>query len=341
MSTNRKNRYEAVISNRAKNPCRRDLFDLDNKFNDKNLRMCVDELNEIIQRINRIVASRNIPYFRVDRSYNYNNVDKARVVIRSESSDEEKLLRIENEFKISLDNTFLVDVFIHNNGYIEIGCPLEARDLSRGFSGFLLIDRDFLSCALIDIFLDIAMFNSYSYLKELSVKNKREFNIKKIEFLESLYGGFTNYTAGFYKFNANASDYQYLSMAFFTRENEHQINYGKLIGLWNDFVKQEFEGYTHKEPPICQQLVHLVDYEQYTLKTLSECERLETGAWWLLRVIKSPIGTDDLVQKHLQVAMGNVSIGTEKIIRFDDLESIYDLVQEKYISAFKIIVNDV
>ena len=50
------------------------------------------------------------------------------------------------------------------------------------FNVEVILNSKYTRMIIIDIFLDIAFFNSYSFLKNASLKEKQEFSKKKYEF---------------------------------------------------------------------------------------------------------------------------------------------------------------
>lgn len=337
MSTNRKNRDKPVLRNmvRAQNVAQRSVLNIEAKLDNSVLREIVDNINETIQKMNRLVSERNIPYIRIDQTEEYFNLDKTRILLRSELSDSQLLSRIEDEFKESDGNTFLVELYLNSNGYVEIGCA-DGVDLGGGgFSNFILVDYDYLSCALIDVFLDSALFNSYSYLNEMTNEDKRHFNQLKVAYLKNTFVDFTSFNSPFYTFNNK--NYSYLSMAFFARESENCINLTYLIDLWNSFVKNTYPNASHIEQPVEKQLTALVDINQYSKEVIDCCKKIEPGCYWLLRIHRVPVNAQ--IRNWLVSIFGQAEIGSEKIIPFSQFEAVYELVRGQHITAFKFIVQ--
>ncbi len=342
MSTNRKNnrdkRDKAVLRNWVKpqSIAQRTLLNVEDQLLDNStLNEIVDGINEAIQEINRSVRERNIPYVRLNQSKETFNLDKTRVLLRSERSDNRILEDIEDAIEASAENTFLVEFYLNDNGYVEIGYADGTNLEPMNLSNFILVDRESLPCALADIFLDSAMFNSYSFLCKLQPEQKRELNRSKVDFLKLKYHDFTKLDSPFYVFNSD--DYKYLSMAFFARKSENSIDLEQLVEMWNEFTYFAFPNSIHVEPPVRDQLEALVDLEQYTQKTRTACANLETGTYWLLRIHRAPV--NEQVKAWLEAVFGKAEIGEEKIITFDAFASVLPLVKEQHITAFKLVVD--
>lgn len=338
MSTNRKNRDKPVLRNMVQSQKipRRDILTDQIKLDSVELKDVVDTINATIQQINCLVPERNIPYIRIEKSQNSYDLDKTRVLLRSETSDARMLSRIKDEFQANGTTTFLVELYANDNGYIEIGCAEDTKLETADLSNFALVDYEFLSCALVDIFLDSAMFNSFSFLREgISSQEKRAFNQVKVEFLRNVFSDFTALDTPFYIFNNET--YRYLSMAFFVRESEDNIDLVKFINLWKQFVQQTYPDSVHIEPPIDEQLALLVDLQQYTNDIINQCKRLSKGSYWLLRIHRAPVNVQ--VRKWLIALFGQAEIGKEKIIAFDEFYLVHELVFKQHITAFKIIIQ--
>ena len=336
MSTNRKNREKPVLRNiiKAQTIPQRTLLAFETRIDSSVLREIVDEINDEIQDLNCIVAERNIPYIRIEQSIEHFNIDKTRVFLRTEMTDSQSLIDLERAYENNPENTFLVELFLNHNGYVEIGYADEFEITTTKVSNGILIDSDYLSCALVDIFVDSAIFNSYSFLRTLSNEEKRNFNKLKVDFLRSKYKDFTTLESSFYVFNNK--NYKYLSMAFFARQSKEVIDLDLVIALWDELISQEFKNAVHIEPPVGNQLKALQDYDQYTDKIKNDCLKLSKGAYWLLRIHRKPNANK---VKQLTAHFGSAELGNERIINFENFAAVEKLVKEQDITAFKLIVS--
>lgn len=151
-------------------------------------------------------------------------------------------------------------------------------------------------------------------------------------FLKERFGDFTELDSSFYDFND--VQYDYLSIAFFTRIGEDDIDLDELIELWDELIQKHFPTEVHTELPVCDQLAALTDYEQYPKAIFEECRCNPKGAYWLLRIHKEP---DPSQVSWLEAIFGQAKIGEVKVIPFDQLNAIYTLVRNQDITAFKFI----
>lgn len=337
MSTNRKNRSDpsTVLRNQlvsGKIP-KRYMLNLRYSIDTSTLKKINDSINNVIQQLNLHIESRNIPYLRLEVSSNKNDVDKTRVVLRTEQTPSKMLSSIEISQCESEDNTYLVELYLNDNGYIEIGCAPNYNMEKERFDGRILVDQEFIACIFVDIFVDSSLFNSYSFLKHLSVQEKRDFNKKKIAYLKKNFGSFEALNHPFYKFNHD--NYKYLSMAFFARKNESEIDYDKLIFLWDNLVSEYYPNEKHREPPIDDQLAMHFDHKQLPSYVSTSLASAPLGTYWVIRIIQE-IRSEPKISRIVSI-FGNCSVGTVKIINFSDIKTCIDLVEEKYLSAIKVI----
>lgn len=341
MSTNRKNRMDKVvirnqISSR-KIPIR-DLLTCTWKYREPRLSEIVDEINAALQLLNRRIPTRNVPYIRISEKKELRTVDRARVLFRSELSSLDDLMQVANaRDDIDSRNTYLVELYLNSNGYIEIfsGTATISESREPDFDGIVLIDSEYVDCVLIDIFLDSQMFNSYSFLKSLSDSEKREFNKKKVAFLQNKFGKFSEMKEAFYQFQND--QYKYLSLAFFARKDENEIDLDLLIELWNELVAKYYPHGKHSEPSPAEQVQALVNIKQYDNRLYERLAELKPGGYWLMRVNKKcPPEKVDWVQSII----GSAELGAYRIIPFDSLDAIYPLVEDLILTAFKIVVTE-
>lgn len=97
MKNRRERENKALIRNCIKNSSipRRSLLVAENEINSQTLSAHVDDINELIQNINCIVHSRNIPYIRIEQQQpDYLDLSKTRVIVRSEKTDTDLLKKM-------------------------------------------------------------------------------------------------------------------------------------------------------------------------------------------------------------------------------------------------------
>ena len=140
---------------------------------DQGLKEITEIINQFIQTLNYEIP-RNIPYISLSASKDFH--DAARIVIRDNPDIYDDGVFIQIEDQSFLDITHLIDLFIVDGGFY-LDEPVNPK-----FNVEVILNSKYTRMIIIDIFLDIAFFNSYSFLKNASLKEKQEFSKKKYEF---------------------------------------------------------------------------------------------------------------------------------------------------------------
>lgn len=341
MSTNRKNRTgPAILRNQVRGDAitGRALLDLSANINSKELSATCEELNSYIQQLNCMIAERFIPYFSIVSTTEPYNLGKTRVVLRTEMEYQVKRDAVE-ALRENSENTHLVEIFLCNNGYLEIGYIDESETNEEKLDGCILADFEYLPCVLIDIFLDSAIFSSYSFLKELPAAEKRAFNRKKVEFILRKFGPLlsTQETNDwFYTFQND--DYSYLSLSFFARKSEMEVDLEYLSSLWAELVKKYYPINKHKAPPVQKQIECFCDYGQLSPAVTDEICNLTPYTYWLIRICRD-CSKNEKTEKQLDAVFGSHEIGKTKVKPFEDFPLFEQLLQDRWITAFKVVVQ--
>lgn len=126
-------------------------------------------LNLIIQEVN-LKVERNVPYMIVD-CLEY-VTERTRISVRenSEFDDENIMLGVDGQLDNFANITHIIDCFQ------AAGRAMIKRANYNNIDVTIYFDNYIRDLTIIDILLDIAFFNSYSFLREMSVAEKREFS---------------------------------------------------------------------------------------------------------------------------------------------------------------------
>ncbi len=297
-------------------------------------------LNLIIQELN-LKVDRNIPYLVVDCLEYVTERTRIFVRDRDEFDDKNILLSIDGMLDNFTNISHNIDCFqaagramIENRN--NSTTPLRHIDVTIFFDNII---RDL---TIIDILLDIAYFNSYSFLRDLSIEEKKEFSKKKAKFFqeESLPTVFEE---------INSKDLDYYSLAFSCHKPnisdmshyEYEIDIKKYIDTWNRFINSYYKDYVHKEISVKEQLKrrknnHLP--EDYYLNF----ENVSPGVYYVLRTEEK-----NIPQKYINQVLSIFGIKEKKdmsvsyltYIKKDDFAKYVDLYKYAGISVFKIVVQ--
>ena len=247
----------------------------------RNINSIVGSINntlyKIIQDLNLKITDRQLPYITLKVCYgNISNTNeneqllnkRVRVFVHNNDTDFLFEHKIQNEIDENMDISHILDLLIAYS-YKKI----KISDLSCDAE--LIIDPSLLKCAIIDIILDIVMFNSYSFLKNLNTKDKKEVSAQKYSFFIS------NNLPCFY--DAPKDKLMYYSLAFSARETNEKLNIDNYIKYWNSFVCAYYGGKKHREKSINEQLKQFVDYDQLPKNYYKRFYKKAPGAYLVLR----------------------------------------------------------
>lgn len=200
----------------------------------------------------------------------------------------------------------------------------------------MLIDEHEQVSAAVDIFLDIAMFNSISFLKNLSIEAKKQFSEAKFSFYEK------RKLKSFYTVDKQCPP-NYFSFAFYARENSTHIDFYRYVWIWKEFISQYFKsGRIENLPPEVALRDFYVDRGN-----LDKCyferkfwESQSKGAKLLLRTNRGPNTNErrEIISDYFGIE--SFFVGAIKLVPLYEyyMPFINTQMRELYISAFKIIV---
>lgn len=293
-----------------------------------------EEVNFCIHNLNILEENRNIAYIKVQPLFSQNHFDPLRPGIRivmdsgvnQEAYDE--LLRgeiSEGKANSSLNISHLIDIFIADGGrdfvISNIDCDMR-----------LIVDGHLLPKAIIDILLDISMFNSFSFLKAMPLLERKKFNKKKIEFCRDK-------ELHFYQRNERDA-FEYFSIAFLARNDDGDFDLNLYLELWNKFIKQFYPNQKHIVPSVREQFSHYVDLGELAEARIREAEKMEKGTYLLLRTNKD---RTSLIRPQIANEFGispkkPYRIGLVKIVPISQYYKILPMLRNLDVSAFKFIV---
>lgn len=324
MSTNRKNIIrKAPLANFTRNIKYRD-FVVDrstfNQYCDK-IPSIMADVNKTIQEVALNIEDRHIPFvIGSPITYDAPKICDSRIV----------LLPAENKFALSFTNkerrniSHLVE-FQLSAIYNQITFSNSSCDAK------LVIDKEFLIPTATDLFLDLAMFNSYSFLQDMSVEEKREFSKQKFEY-------FKHRNLPCYYTYDNSDILLYYSLAFSARKTLKKIDIPMYIALWEDFLRTYYPGKLHMEPSLESQLKQHIDFGQLPCqKILDELDSRPNGSYLLIRLNRRPRSTKMATELNTILGGSTLSSKSWKIISLSEYSTIKQYTQNLYISAFKLI----
>lgn len=283
-----------------------------------------NKANQIIQEINVKTLERQIPYISLTVQTVNNLSQQARIIIHDSENTthfEEKISMQSQQ--IGTEFSHLVDMLIAF-GYKDI------RISPLGCDAEIVVTPSFLECAIVDILLDIAMFNSYSFLCKLSPNDKHLFTFKKYDYYKKKALGC------FYSYIVPIDKALYYSFAFSARISENSFNIDQYMFLWQQFIQAEYSICRHHEKPISQQIKDHVDIGELPKTLHRRFKDKPSGAYLILRTNKDR--TDTLHPFILSLfGLKKYEKGKIKIVSLNDFTKYKSLMENLDVSAFKVV----
>lgn len=284
------------------------------------------ETNQIIQELNLVVQDRTIPYVTLTAQFGDPINKDARVAFINENSGQDFEEKIQKGVaQIGITTSHML-VLVLADGYKNV------EDSAFNLDADMIVAAEFFECAMIDILLDIAMFNSFSFFKNKGIKERHAFGMEK-----SIYAKEEGLPC-FY-INESTKD-QYYSFAFSARRSKEELDINSYIRIWNSFINDCYPSEKHTEGSIRVQLKQHVDYKELPVKTISrKCKALDNGAYLLLRTNRDR--TEDIHERVFTLfGISEYEKGKIKIKPISDFEKYKPILENLDVSAFKIIVNN-
>ncbi|MBQ9700776.1 MAG: hypothetical protein IJV71_09180, partial [Lachnospiraceae bacterium] len=192
----------------------------------------------------------------------------------------------------------------------------------------IVIDYKLLQYAIIDILLDIVMFNSYSFLKNMNIAEKKRFSGEKYDYFKN-----SNLPC-FY--DCSKDKLLYYSISFSARISEDNFDIDKYIGYWNEFIDIYYPNETHQEKSIKEQIKQHVDFKELPKNIHKRFETLPVGAYLLLRTNKDR--TEDLHPMLFSIfGIKKYGKGKIKIVPVEEFETYKPLMENLDVSVLKVV----
>lgn len=281
----------------------------------------MNEVNKTIQELSLLVETRHIPFVVCTPTTNDSIAfGNSRIVLIPISSDVETYCTVKDRRDISHWVEFQLSAAYEQITFSNSSCDAK-----------FVIDKSALIPATTDLFLDLAMFNSYSFLQNMSTDEKRAFSKQKFDYFKK------KNLPCYYEYD-NKDTLLYYSLAFSARKGPKKFDMNMYIALWDDFLQTYYPNQTHKELSLALQLKQHIDFGQLPFqKILDELALLPKGAYLFIRLNRHP--RSQKKQRELEAIFpGNtITFKNWKIIPLNEYTSIKKYAQTLYISVFKLI----
>ena len=324
MSTNRKNVIrKAPLSNFTTNLNHRSIVvdRMNYSLFCLKISSIMEEVNKTIQEVDLNIEDRRMPFvvgFPITRDTA--EMDDSRIIF----SPTENAFGTSFSKKDRKNTSHLIE--------FQLSAIYNQLTFSNSFcEAKLVIDENYLLPAMTDLFLDLSMFNSYSFLRNMSISEKRDFSKQKFDY-------FKKKSLPCYYTYDDSDTLLYYSLAFSARLMPKKIDIQKYIALWDDFLQTYYSGSVHYEPSLELQLRQHVDFGQLPYqKILDELNQLPTGGYLLIRLNKHPRSSKLIAELNALLSGGTPTPRTWKILPLSKYPTIRKYAQTLYISVYKIV----
>lgn len=289
----------------------------------KRIKSINDATNLLIQNLNLLISDRQLPYIALEIQSKNSFSKRARAFIHDDqiTADYKKDLcdKIVQEDELSHIIEILVVYGFRKIVISKFGCDAE-----------IIIDYRFLDAVITDIVLDIIMFNSYSFLKAMTIKEKREFSQQKYRFFVE------NNLSCIYDYKNEKP--LYYSLAFSARRDSSKIDLEYYISLWDKFIKTYYNDKKHIEKSVKEQLSQHIDKGELPKNIHRKFDNYTKGAYLLLRTNKD---RTEKIHPQLYNLFGIKKFrkGKLRIVPISDFEKYKPLLENLDVSAFKIVIQ--
>ena len=292
-----------------------------------------DRINYAIQELSIKITDRQLPFMTIEKipigfdSAVISQEDKkrrVRGVIRDITTDEVLLESIGKRISENENISHSIEFFA-NTTYDGLTFSNNHFDVK------VLTEKEVLEDVFADIFLDSAMFNSYSFLKEMSNEEKHEFGKKKFEFY------IKHNLPCYYRLDIEDENrIFYYSLAFSCRTSNNDFDYDKYIELWNDFIKDYYSDKVHLEKSITEQLNQYIDPKQLPKSLSRNLARREEGAYLVLRINRNQtISLNERIMNYF--GLKEYHIGVIKVVPILEYYRIQDMLKNLDVAAYKVV----
>lgn len=301
--------------------------DRSNEEKDQFVKSINERLWCCIQEVNVRAKGIILPYVNVRRVYKDGN-NQIRIVINNIES--------ETTFNELTDNVININELSHliNFRTTSPQRKIMVSDAAIPGNAKMIIDKEDQLSAAVDIFLDIAMFNAYSFFRNLSHQEKIWFSSIKYEY-------FTQLGENSYYLFSESEPPSYYSFAFSARIDGNNLDYAKYIELWENFINVKYSSCVNDVLSTVNQLKYHKDVGNLD-KEYFEPEYWTNykGDYLLLRINKEP---HKIVEKNKILnyfGLTEFSVGKTKLVTINEYFNPYirKLINDLIISAYKVVV---
>lgn len=280
-----------------------------------------DTLNRIVQELNIKIEDRQLPYLTIVPCYGNIFDKRVRVFLHNDDTDFLFERGVQSQIQNETDMSHILD-FLIAASYKTVTISSLSCDAK------LVIDYSLLKCALIDIMLDIVMFNSYSFLKNMNVADKKKFSEQKFAY-------YTNKNLSCF-YDCDDKNVMYYALSFSSRKSQKSFNVDGYLSNWNEFIELFYPNCVHKEKSIKEQLQQHRDIGELPQNLHTRFKDKPNWAYLVLRTTRDR--TEDIHPALFSLfGIRKYKRGKIKIVPISDFDKYKPLMEHLDVSAFKIV----
>lgn len=278
-----------------------------------------DETNKIIQELSLMNSGRLFPFISLRVCKSTASLNSARVLLKGLDND-----YLEYHESTMYNNQSHLVEFQISAGYRQITFSNISCDAK------LVLDENFLHSASIDLFLDISMFNSFSFLRKMTLDEKKRFSREKYSFFKE------KKLPCYYTYDDD-DELMYYSLAFSAHKKNGGLDLDMYISLWDEFLEKHYKDSVHEEDSIEKQLSkHLYAGQLDMSDILLEFAELPRGDYLLLLTNRKAKGRN-FIRINSIFGDGSGHLKAWKIVPVTEYHFFTTLIQQNYIAAFKVV----
>ena len=231
---------------------------IDDKMSEEDKDLLIKQINDslfyIIRDINATLGTRIIPYIQVRKGRESDK--KVRMLIGHNDNDFYRNDDEESCYDMDKESHVII---------LESFGPQRIVAVSDGMikgSAKIYVDEKDRAAAAVDIFLDIAMFNSYSFLNAFNISRRQDFSKEKYKY----YINHLRNKKSYYRVDDTRGILSYYSFAFNARSDGNSIDIIEYIDIWDQFMSDSYKNEINTIPSPSEQLKGHRDYEMIPKK---------------------------------------------------------------------------
>lgn len=276
--------------------------------------------NVIIQKLMLRSNGRQLPFVSLHACKGSNECGSTRVILKGLEDDCFKKYHGAAEDEQSYLIEFQISAEYKKITFSNISCDAK-----------LVLDEKYLDTASVDLFLDSCMFYSFSFLRNMSLVDKKRFSKEKYEYFKK------NGLPCYYQYDEE-DKLTYYSLAFSAHKDNGDLDLERYVLLWTDFLSTYYSDNIHKEESVEAQLTKHAYVGQLDVRGITSAfSELPDGDYLLLLTARRARGGKNAV--HITSIFGDSAghLKAWKIVPIHEYKTYSSLIQQAYISAFKIV----